>query len=217
MKEQFVVRRCLTMIAFIVLTAFFQSLCMTANIGVCACWDSVSLNVYELTGFKVGDFSIVMNCVLVSVQLLILRKRFPKIKLLQVPAAVLFGVMVNFFYYQILDFELPSYAMRVLFWGISMVGLGVCCAVLNVIDLIAMPPEVTSSTISKEFHLSYGKLRVGVDAGCIAVSLALTLFFGLSFKFREGTVGGMLILGPLTGVLMKKFRPQMEKLKLCGK
>ena len=52
---------------FIIMMAVSQTLSLKADIGVCACWDSISLNVYQLTGFKVGTFSIVGNliCVLV--------------------------------------------------------------------------------------------------------------------------------------------------------
>ncbi|MFR5583134.1 MAG: hypothetical protein ACLTLQ_04310 [[Clostridium] scindens] len=42
----------------IILAAFSQTLSMKADIGVCACWDSVSMNVYQITGTKVGTFSI---------------------------------------------------------------------------------------------------------------------------------------------------------------
>ena len=48
----------------IILAAFSQTLSMKADIGVCACWDSVSMNVYQITGIKVGTFSIVGNLAL---------------------------------------------------------------------------------------------------------------------------------------------------------
>ena len=58
----------------IILAAFSQTLSMKADIGVCACWDSVSMNVYQITGIKVGTLSIVGNLACVAIQLLILKK-----------------------------------------------------------------------------------------------------------------------------------------------
>lgn len=214
MKGKVKLRRYIAMIIVIILTAFFQSIGLAANIGVYFC-DSISMNVYELTGFKVGYFSILMNCVLVFIQMLILRRRFRIFKILQVPVSVLFGLAVNFFYYQVLNFELPNYGIRFLLWGISIAGISVYCAVMNVIDLITTSPEAVSYTISTEFHVSYGKIRSGLDISCIVISLALSLAFGLSFKFREGTIGAMLLLGPLTGSLMPKVHPMLEKFDLC--
>ena len=50
-------------------TAFSQTLALKADIGVCACWDAVGLNMYEVYGIKVGTFSMIMHILCVLVQL----------------------------------------------------------------------------------------------------------------------------------------------------
>ena len=57
-------------------TAFSQTLALKANIGVCACWDAVGLNVYEICGLKVGTLSMILHILCVLVQLAIQRREF---------------------------------------------------------------------------------------------------------------------------------------------
>lgn len=187
----------------IILAATSQTLGLKADIGVGACWDAVSLNIYQLTGLKVGTFSMAANLLCVAVQILILKKDFPPIKFLQIPVAVIYGIVINFVYYHILTFELESYWIRMIFWLLSNVGLAVFIGAITVMDVITIPVEGTCYTIEKKFGVGFSKCRFSIDAICIIVSLALSAVFGLSLKIREGTVLGMLMLAPLMGWCMK--------------
>ena len=193
---------------FIIMMAVSQTLSLKADIGVCACWDSISLNVYQLTGFKVGTFSIVGNLICVLVQILMLRRDFHPIRFLQIPVAIIFGVVVNFVYYRVLTFELHGYPMRLLFWALSYLGLAVFIGGLNLLGAVQIPVEGMYYTASSKYGLDFAKLHITCDALLIATSLSLSFLFGLSIKIREGTIGGMLVLGPLTKWCMsweKKF------------
>ena len=135
---------------FVVMMAVSQTFCMKADIGLCACWDSVSLNVYQLTGFKVGTFSIIGNLICVLIQILMLRKDFHPIRFLQIPVAVIFGVVVNFVYYRIFTFDLNGYPIRVLFWAISYLGLAVFIGGLNLLGAVQIPVEGMYYTASSK-------------------------------------------------------------------
>ena len=199
------IKRYLFLILLIVLSASFQTLGMKADIGVCALWDSVSLNVYELTGLKVGTFTIIANCILVLLQLIILRKNFHPRRLLQVPAAICFGLVTNFVYYRILVFDLGSYPVRLMCYMISCVGLALWAGGHTYLNLVQMPPEGFCYVVNKKYGISFSKLRMLQDFTCIIISLLLSLLFGLSLKVREGTVIGMLLLGPIMGFFMEHF------------
>jgi len=146
----------------------------------------------------VGTFSIIGNFICILIQILMLRKDFHPVRLLQIPVAVIFGVVVNFVYYKVLLFELHSYPVRVLFWAVSYLGLAVFIGGLNLLGAVQIPVESTYYTASSKFGIDFAKLHITCDALLIITSLSLSLLFGLSFKVREGTIGGMLVLGPLT-------------------
>lgn len=191
------------MTACIIFASISQTLSLKADIGVCACWDSVSMNIYERFGIKVGTVSIIINCSLVAVQLLIQRKEFRIVKMLQVPLAVLSGVIVNIMYYNVFTFEVGSYAFRVILLLLSYTGLAVFVGAMTTLDIISMPLESLCYAVEKKYGIPFSRLRMTADVICITASLAMSLVFGLSLKIREGTVMGFLLLGPLMGFCMK--------------
>ena len=199
----------------IILAAFSQTLSMKADIGVCACWDSVSMNVYQITGIKVGTFSIVGNLACVAIQLLILKKEFPPVKFLQIPVAILFGIVTNCSILSCTGFlRYTATFVRMLLWALSYIGLALFIGALTIMDIITMPVEGTCYIISSRYGIDFAKLRLSADAACIIISLALTFAFGLTLKIREGTIAGMLVLGPLMGWCMKWEKKVLEHIDL---
>lgn len=205
----------LKLVFILVLTlsaAFFTALMLKAAIGTYACWDALSVNISQITGLKVANFSIIMNVSCVFLQFLILRKDFQASKLLQIPFAILFGTLVNFFYYNILVFNAHSYAFRFVLCVLSVVGVAFFLGFLTSLNLVNISVETTCNIISGKFAVDYALLRVGIDVICIALSIALSFFFDLSFTIREGTLIAMALLGPLEKQFMKIFLPVSEKL-----
>lgn len=194
-------------------TAFSQTLALKASIGVCACWDALALNIYDLFGMKVGTFGIIMNILCVLGQFLIQRKNFQVHKVLQIPYVVVFGLLVNFFNYDVLTFEVNSYLVRVLLVVAAYLGLALFLGPLLLLNLVAMPSEALCSIISGEYEIDYAKVRVALDIGVMVLSVLLSAGAGVSLKVREGTVIGMLMLGPLEKVSMKIFRPAIGRLR----
>lgn len=204
--------RLLLVFALTLSAAFFTALMLKASIGTYACWDALSVNISQLTGLKVANFSMIMNVSCVLLQFLILRRQFQASKLLQIPFALLFGTLVNFFYYNILAFDVYGYALRLALCILSVIGVAFFLGFLTSLNLVNISVETTCNIISGKYAVDYAYLRVGIDVVCIAVSVLLSLIFGLAFTIREGTLIAMVLLGPLEKQFMKIFRPVSEKL-----
>ena len=187
----------------IILAAFSQTLSMKADIGVCACWDSVSMNVYQITGIKVGTFSIVGNLACVAIQLLILKKdRFQPDEISTcIPASILFGIVTNAVYYHVLVFEIHSYFVRMLLWALSYIGLALFIGALTIMDIITMPVEGTCYIISSRYGIDFAKLRLSADAACIIISLALTFAIWPDLEDSRGDDSGNAGLGATDGMV----------------
>lgn len=204
----------LLLILFLTICAtFFTALTMKANIGTYACWDALSVNVSQLTGLKVAHFSIIMNISCVLLQILILKKDFQPLKLLQIPFVTLFGMLVNFFYYHVLTFELNHYLIRFLLCVLSIIGVSFFLGLLTSLNLVTLSVETTCNVISGRFAIDFAALRVGIDVFCIVASILLSVIFGLTFTIREGTFIAMFLLGPLEKLFMKAFYPFSAKLQ----
>lgn len=205
----------LTLITALTLCAtFFTALTMKADIGVYACWDALSINMSQLLNLKVAHFSIIMNVTCVFFQILMLRKDFQLSKLLQIPFVIFFGMLVNFFYYNILTFDLHNYVIRFVLCIISIIGVAFFLGLLTSSNLVTLSVETTCNIASGKYAVDYAVLRVGIDVFCIVVSIALSLIFGLSFTIREGTFISMLLLGPLEQKFMKFSAPLSRKIGL---
>ncbi len=206
----------LSLILILTLCAtFFTALTLKANIGTYACWDALSVNVSQLTGLKVAHFSMIMNVICVFLQIIMLRKDFKPVRFLQIPFVILFSSLVNFFYYNVLTFELHNYMIRFVVCILSIIGVAFFLGVLTSLNLITLSVETTCSIASGKYSIDYATLRIGIDVICIIASLTLTLVFGLTFTIREGTLIAMILLGSLEKVFMKllqRFSAKVEAL-----
>jgi len=205
------IKRYLLGTLFIVLTACFQALVTKAQVGVAGAWEVVSLNVYELCGLKVGTFGMIANTLVLLSQILILKKDFKPYKLLMLIVVVLFGVVTNIVLYRILVFDIQNYVIRLMMCIIGYFGMGVCLAAATLIGTVQMPIENTCYVIHEKYGWDMGRVRQTPDAVCIVVSIIMSLAFGLSFKVREGTVLGMLMVGPVMAWSMKWERPLLGR------
>ena len=210
--KKFTLKKIIILVLCYIIAAGFQTLSLRADIGVCAVWDTISLNVYQICGIKVGYVSIMGNTFCVLLQYLLLRKEFTADRLLQIPMGVLFGVAVNFFYYDLFIFEPANYFIRVLLCVISYLGLAVFVGMSTYMDLIPTPPEAFCNALEKKKGIPFGKSRMATDILCMAASVLLSLIFAKSLKVREGTAIGMLLLGPLMGVCMKFYGKHFPRL-----
>lgn len=191
---------------------FFTALTLKAGIGTYACWDALSANVAELTGLKVATFSIIMHILFVFLQILMLRKAFRPIGLLQIPFAVLIGTLINFFYYNVWTFSQPSYPIQLILCVVSVIGVAFFLGFLTSLNLVSLPVETTCKIANDKFGWNYGALRIGIDIACIVISVALSLFFHIDFTIREGTIIAMFLLGPLENVFIKLLDPLTKRL-----
>lgn len=86
--------RCLMLAAGLVIMAFGVAFSIKASLGTSPI-SSVPYVTGLTSGLSVGTTTIIMNCIFVAMQILILRRRYQWFQLLQIPAAVLFGSMID--------------------------------------------------------------------------------------------------------------------------
>ena len=208
------VKRSLFVLFGVILVSFGASLTLKAAVGVGA-WDAVSQSVSLLTGIKVGTFAMFLNGSCVVGQLLVLHKNFNISRILQIGVAILLGVFVNFFYYDLFgSIVLDTYIIRLVTFIIAMVILSFAVAAVMVIDVVTFPLEALCMVVSNKTGWNFSKLRQYVDVASIVFSLAVTFLLTQPLVVREGTVIGMLIFGPLLGFFMHKIEPAFKRLNL---
>ena len=207
-------KRILVWVILLIFTGMSAALAMKAAVGVSA-WDAMSQSISMTTGIKIGTVAIGTNTLCVLLQLLLLRKNFRVRELLQIPLTIASGSVINFFYYDVFSaIAIKQYILNVLLLILAYLILAFFISGVTVINVVIFPLEGFVSALSKKTGQSFGKLRLLVDVVCAAISLGLTFLFSLQFTIREGTLLGMVMLGPLIGVFIKWLVPVIKRMGL---
>ena len=158
----------------------------------------------KLDFFSLGIWLIIWNCVLILGQILILRKKFKPIQLLQIPLSFLFGYFTDFGLWLVGFIPAKSYIMRLVmvFIGIVILGFGVSLSVSA--NVIMNSGEAFVKAISDTTNKNFGNVKIAFDVSCVVLALILSLLF---FDFTiVGTREGTIISALCTGLVVKLFR-----------
>lgn len=162
----------------------------------------------KYTVLSLGNWLIIWNCILILGQIVLLRRKFQLIQLLQIPLSFLFGYFTDFAMWLVSFFQVNSYAMRLVMvlLGTVIIGLGVTCSVLA--NVIMNSGEAFVKAVSDTAHIEFGTMKIVFDITCVvlAVILSLVLFSGSIVGTREGTV----IAALCTGWVVKFFKPRLD-------
>lgn len=213
MKEK-KVSRIILYLVFLTLTGFGAALTIKMSVGNGA-WDALAKSISNISGVKVGTMGMILNSSCVLVQILIERKNFNLSKLLQVPASIANGYIINFFYYKVLgNVIIDNYVMRLAIFIMGMIVLSFAVSGIMITDVIVFPLESLCNVISEKTGKLFHKIRQNVDIVSIVVTFLLIFLTKTEYTLREGTIISMLIFGPLMGVFMPLIKNTFTKYEL---
>lgn len=189
------------------------ALSVKSNLGV----SPVSSIPYTMTcvwGIEMGKATIIFHAVLVLIQILILRKRFKPVNLLQVVVGIVFGYFTTFCNY--LATFLPStdnIAMRIVLMLVSTVFIAVGIFFYLPADLIPLAGEGVMQAVSEVTHIEFAKVKIGFDCSMVIVSVITCLLCIHSFgSVGAGTAIAAFLVGFNLGRVNKAFGAKRDKL-----
>lgn len=166
---------------------------------------SVLPYVFESAGVRgwvpawtIGQYTYVMNFILVGGQILVLRKRFEWVQLFQLLIGFLFGTLID------VNMLLTSWLSPVGLWqqavtqvaGCVILGFGialeVCCG------SVTMPGEGFPVAISRVTGADFPKVKIGVDISLVALGVAACYWFFGAWQWHIigiGTLFAMFFVG----------------------
>ncbi len=156
-----------------------------------------------------GSWLIVSNLVLFLGQIILLRRNFRLIQLMQIPLSFIFGYFTDFGLWMIKNIPNENYIVRLLlvFAGIVFIGFGISLGVIA--DVVLNSGEGFVKALADVTKKDFGNIKIVFDTSCVLVSVVLSLIFfdGKLLGTREGTVLSAL----LVGVAVKIFRPLLQE------
>ena len=163
----------------------------------------------KFTFLTMGNWLIVWNCVLILGQILILRKKFQWIQLLQVPLSFLFGYFTDFGMWLVSFFQANTYVVRLLMVLLGTVVLGFGISLSVAANVIMNSGEAFVKAVSDTLHKEFGYVKIALDVSYVAIAVILSLLFfdGRILGTREGTV----IAALCAGLVVKFFSRFIHK------
>ncbi len=193
---------------------FFGLFIMTAGIAFSVKSDlgvsPVSSIPYTMTcvwGIEMGKATILFHIGLVLLQILLLRKSFKAINLLQIIVGVIFGYFTTFCNWGASFLPTPeNFGFRVAFALISVVLVAVGIFFYMPANVMPLAGEGAMMAVSKISGIKFHKVKIGFDISMVLISLATCTLLLHSFgSVGIGTVIAAILVGIVLGFVNKHF------------
>jgi len=208
---QFVVR-ILVYCCGLMLLAFGVAISVNSNLGVSPV-NSLPYVISQIVNVQLGTCVTAVFCSYIALQILILRREFQLVNLLQILFSTLFGYFVDLAKLLIGDFALPGYVGKLAMLAVSIVFIALGILLYMEAQLVPMPMEGLTACIAKKLDKPFPKMKTVVD--CIVVGIGIVLcfaFLGRLDGIREGTVITAMVAGKVMGFLRRPLSPVLQKL-----
>jgi uncharacterized membrane protein YczE len=175
--------------------------------------NSVPYVVSIITGFDLGRLVMIYFSLFVVGQLIILRKNFNPIYVIQVGFLIIFGYFVNITNY-LLSFQTPdNYIFQLTILLLSIISLALGLVLYLRADIMPMPAEGFVIALQKIIGKEFYKIKYIMDTLLVVLSTVLSFaFLGELDGVREGTVLAALLIGRTMGIIEKVFTKQIKAL-----
>ncbi len=218
MSKKEIVKRYILFVISLFFAALGVAFTKYAELGVSPISSVANVMSCKYSSLSLGTWLIIWNCILIVGQILILRRKFQVIQLLQVPLSFLFGWFTDFGMWIVSSIPVNSYPIRLIMVVVGIVILGFGISLSVIANVIMNSGEALVKAVSDTTNREFGDVKIFFDILCVVMALILSLIF---FDFTiVGTREGTIISALFTGVIVKFFGRKMKKPLdgiLCGK
>lgn len=209
----YILKRYLLLLVGLSIMAFGVAFSIKASLGTSPI-SSVPYVVSLFTPLTVGTATITMHCVFIVLQILILRKNYHPIQLMQLPVAFFFGYLTDIGVWAVQGINCNTYWQQwiICLLGVLLVAVGVSFEVKA--GVVVLAGEGVVLAICKVLpKVKFGYMKVGFDVTLVVVACILSaVFTGRLQGVREGTVAAALLVGLIAKQLGKLLaRWELEK------
>ncbi len=198
-----VIKRYLLLLAGLAVMAFGVAFSIKASLGTSPI-SSVPYVVSLFSPLTVGTATIIMHCVFILLQILILRRKYHLIQLMQLPVAFFFGYLTDFGVWAVQNMECHTYWQQ---WLICLIGILLVAAGVSLevkAGVVVLAGEGVVLAICKVLPIKFGYMKVLFDVTLVVIACILSLVFtGHLQGVREGTVAAAIMVGLIAKQLGK--------------
>ncbi len=208
MTKKEIFKRYILLIISLFFSALGVAITKRGELGVSPISSVANVLSFQFSSLSLGTWLIIWNCILIAGQVIILRKNFHLIQLLQIPLSFLFGYFTDFGVWCASFIPTNNYPIRLILViaGVIILGFGVSLSVIA--NVIMNSGEAFVKAISDTLNKNFGNIKIGFDISCVIIAIILSLlFFDLKIV---GTREGTIIAAVFTGIVVKFFTKRLE-------
>lgn len=165
---------------------------------------SISYSLALITNINIGITTFIFNAALIFIQLLILRKRFHKKRLLQFINCVLFGYFTDLALYMVsfIPFD-GSVLMMIIFLAVSIFLTALGIFIYMPANIAPLPGEGCVESVAIVTNWRFSTIKIGFDATMVIISLIMC---GLWYTNILGAVNiGTIISAFMVGFTLRQI------------
>lgn len=167
----------------------------------------------RFTSLSIGTWTLLWNLVIIMAQVVVLRKKFQLIQLLQVPVSILFGLFVDCGMWMTACLQPETYGGRIalVLSGTAIISVATVFAV--VANVVMNSGEALVKAVADTTGRAFGNVKVCLDVLYVALTAGLSMLFfhGEILALREGTVIAALSAGWIVKLLLPILKKPLEK------
>lgn len=208
MKRHALVCRYGIFLSGVVLSALGIALITKAGMGTSAISSLAYVLTFVMPWGSLGTFTLMVNLAALAAQIVLLRREFRPVQLLQLPVTAVFSISIDVWTYVMRDWTIDSYleGWFPLLAGCIVLGVGVALEVLG--DVIYLPCEGVVKAISYKTQIDFGTVKTMFDLGMVFAAVAVSvLCLGRICGLREGTIVAAATVGTISRFFREKLRP----------
>ena len=191
----YILKRYLLLLLGLSIMAFGVAFSIKASLGTSPI-SSVPYVVSLFAPLTVGTATIIMHCVFIIMQILILRRDYHPIQLMQLPVAFFFGYLTDFGVWAVQGISYDTYWQQ---WIICIIWIFLVAAGVSLevkAGVVVLAGEGVVLAICKVLPVKFGYMKVGFDVTLVVVACLLSVVFtGQLQGVREGTVAAAIFVG----------------------
>lgn len=208
MTKKEISKRYVLLIIGLFFSALGVAVTKSGELGVSPISSVANVMSCKFSALSLGTWLIIWNSVLIVGQILVLKKKFKFIQLLQIPVSLLFGYFTDFGMWCVSFVPVNSYYIQLIMVIVGVVILGFGISLSVIANVIMNSGEAFVKAISDELHKNFGNVKIAFDVSCVIMAVVLSIIF---FNFSiVGTREGTIISAFCTGVVVKFFVKRLE-------
>ena len=153
-----------------------------------------------------GVFTALMNITFVLIQILIMKKEFPKEQYLQFLVGPILGLSIDLSMYLFSFLQTSTYLLQVMMLLIGCILLAFSTVLQLEANVVNNAGEGFVKVLAMKAEKKFGDMKLIVDVSIVVVAIAISLIgLGEIRGIREGTIVSALIVGPLVKFFRQIF------------